>query len=184
MGVLGVIACYGAGAWVLDVVLRPLMIRDRALAAAKRRGKPVLNIGAGTPGSSIRVSILGPTMWGDVNCDIAGAGECAPDHVCYCDAHNIPYSDKHFGAVIASHVLEHVDDPALVLREMHRVADEVFVVVPRWWGIHTWIQPEHRWYVTKDFRFLPLWQQSLPQQQGCSMLSSINNSEYPVGLGR
>ena len=187
MGFFKALACYGIGAWVFEVVLRPMQMRDKAVAAAQRRGKPLLNVGAGTPGSSIRVSILGPTMWGDVNCDVAGSGSCTPDHVCHCDIHNIPYPDKYFGAVIASHVLEHVDDPQRALREMHRVADEVFFVVPRWWGLHTWLQTEHKWYITKDMRLYPLWQRPgalVNQQDVVPTLQSMSIPSYPEDVGR
>lgn len=181
---LGAIAAYGLGAWVYDVVIRPIQAKDKAIEAAKRRGKPVLNVGAGTPDSSIRVSILGPVTWGDVNCDIAGAGYCTPQNVCHCDIHDIPYPDKHFGSVIATHVLEHVDDPQRALRELQRVSDEVFVVVPRWWGLHTWLQPEHKWYVTKDMKFLPLWQTRNPlgllqAPSRPPLLPSANSSSCP-----
>jgi ubiquinone/menaquinone biosynthesis C-methylase UbiE len=154
---LNVAILYMIGTYVADVLLRPADAARRARAAADARGKPLLNVGAGTPGSSLRVALVGPTQWGDVNVDIAGSGACTRENVCYADAHALPFADKQFGAVIASHVLEHVDDPARALSELRRVADEVFVICPRWWAPHTWLHPGHRWYLHRDGTFTSLW---------------------------
>jgi ubiquinone/menaquinone biosynthesis C-methylase UbiE len=99
-------------------------------------------------------------VWGDVNVDIAAHPEqaCFPTTVCFGDAHKLPFPDKAFGAVIASHVIEHVKDPVTALNELDRVADEVFVITPRWWAPHTWLHPGHRWYVSEAGNFIPLWQ--------------------------
>lgn len=37
------------------------------------------------------------------------------------DAHDLPFPDGHFALILCSHVLEHVDDDAQVLREFRRV---------------------------------------------------------------
>lgn len=155
---VNVVLLYTAGTYLYDVVMRPADAARKARAAADARGKPLLNVGAGTPGSSLRVALLGPTRWGDVNVDIAGSGLCVRDNVCYADAHDLPFTDKQFGAVIASHVLEHVQDPRRVMAELRRVADEVFVICPRWWAPHTWLHPGHRWYLRRDGTLTPLWQ--------------------------
>lgn len=146
------VAWFAAGAYVVDVVIRPALVARAAQAEGARRGKPVLNVGAGTPGTSLRVRLLGPTRWGDVNCDLAARREiaCGPEMVCYCDVQRLPYPDKHFGAAIASHVLEHVPDPEAALRELHRVADVVYIVVPSWWAPHTWLHPGHLWYYQRS----------------------------------
>lgn len=101
------------------------------------------------PGSSLRVFLLGPTKWGDVNCDLAADGSGG---VTFCNVQKLPYPDKYFGAVIASHVLEHVENPAAALSEMQRVADEVFIIVPAWWAPHTWLHPGHRWFLSPDLQ--------------------------------
>ena len=145
------------GAYALDVLVRPEIVAVEARRAARRRGKPLLNVGAGTPSSSVRAAALGPTLWGDVNVDIAASeGWPAPDRVTFGDVHRLPWPDGHFGAVVASHVLEHVDDPDAALTELRRVADEVFVIVPKWWAPHTWLHPGHQWFIGGDGGLMPL----------------------------
>jgi len=149
---------YTAVTYLLDVVIRPENLAKQARIAADLRGKPLLNVGCGTKGSSLRVALLGPTGWGDVNCDIAAASECdLSGTACSCDIMALPWADKEFGAVIASHVLEHVEDPQRALAELHRVADEVFAVTPAWWAPHTWIHPGHRWFIHADGTMTRLW---------------------------
>jgi len=95
--------------------------------------KPVLNAGCG---------VLPP--FGDVNLDVV------PRHVPNFVLGNIedmPFGDKEFGACVASHVLEHTDDPERALRECHRVADRVWVVAPPLWDVGTWLTPTHKWLV-------------------------------------
>ena len=42
----------------------------------------------------------------------------------------LPFKDKEFDFVIASHVLEHVNDPVLFLEELQRVAKSGYIEVP------------------------------------------------------
>lgn len=161
---LGHVLKYALGAYVADVIVRPHLAAQKAKVVRGQSGKPVLNIGAGTAGSSLRVALLGPTLWGDVNIDIA-ADKRVPDGpraVSWGDACDLSkWPDKHFSAVIASHVLEHVNDPHQAVREWHRVADHVYILVPRWWAPHTWTHPGHQWFITGDGDNLgsitPLW---------------------------
>jgi hypothetical protein len=152
--VAGFMALAGV-AYVVDVLVRPYLVARHARAAADARRKPLLNVGAGTRESSFRAWLFGPTLWGDVNLDIASPELWpAPDLVSYGDVQRLQqWPDRHFGAVIASHVLEHVEDPHLALAELHRVADEVYVITPAWWAPHTWLHPGHRWYRTPSGRF-------------------------------
>jgi len=93
-------------------------------------GKPLLNVGCGN------------TAYGDVNLDINPKNV---PHFIQGDATDIPYPDKYFGALFASHILEHLEDPDQALREWNRVADKVFVLVPPIYnpfcldGDHKWI---------------------------------------------
>ena len=144
-------------AYIYDVLWRPYVISGMARDVADRLGKPLLNIGAGTPGTSLRTYLFGPTLWGDINMDVAGSGVCGGDNVCYGDIEDIPYPDKYFGAVIASHVVEHVPNPDKAMMEMNRVADKVYAITPVWWAPHTWLYWDHKWYRKDDGTFVPLW---------------------------
>jgi ubiquinone/menaquinone biosynthesis C-methylase UbiE len=165
----------GLGAWTaftyaLEVLDKPKRVARKARRAARRRGKPLLNVGCGHPTSSLRAALFGKTDWGDVNCDLAEPPGCRRERgkwFCHCDAHDLPFSDKRFGAAISTHVLEHVDDPKQALQELHRVADEVFVVTPTWAATHTWLHPGHQWYrdeITGEF--LPLYRRRKPGAGG------------------
>lgn len=151
---------FAVGAYASDVVIRPHLVAKIARREADRRGKPLLNVGAGTPGSSLRARLLGPTLWGDVNSDIAAprGAPCGRTTVCYGDVQDLSqYRDKTFGAAIASHVLEHVPDPQRALAELVRVADVAYIITPPWWAPHTWLHPGHLWFHRKsDGRFLRL----------------------------
>lgn len=149
------LAGFTASAYVKDVVVRPQRIAQLARAYAVRVRKPLLNIGAGTPNSSLRVVLFGPTLWGDVNIDIAAPRNVrhGPNEVSWGDAHDLSeWPDQYFGAVIASHVLEHLERPDIALREWHRVAEKVFTVVPPWWAPHTWTHPGHLWFIDPDLK--------------------------------
>lgn len=152
------VGTFAAVTYIIDVVIRPNIIAHKAVDESKSRRKPVLNIGAGTPDSSLRTRLLGPTLWGDVNMDIAtDEKKCGPNNVCYGDINKIPYPNKYFGAVIASHVLEHVDDPDRALAEMRRIADKVYPIVPKWWAPHTWLYHDHKWFIPKPGKKIPIW---------------------------
>ena len=68
--------------------------------------------------------------------------------------------------VIASPVLEHFEDPDAALVELHRVADEVFVITPHWAAPHTWLHPNHLWYRRGDGSFMRLRSQRNPNALG------------------
>ena len=153
------IGLWAGGSYLADVLIRPKIVASEARSYAASRNKPVINVGAGTPKSSLRAWIFGPTTWGDVNIDIEADPHIppGPNQISWGDAHHLPYRDKTFGSLIASHVLEHMDDPVRAMREWVRVADQVYVVVPRWWAAHTWLHPGHLWYITPDMIAYPLW---------------------------
>lgn len=141
---------FAAAAYAVDVIVRPSIVASDAVAYARSRRKPVINIGAGTEKSSLRTLLFGPTLWGDVNLDLAAAPgvPCGPRTVCKGDALDLSrWPDKYFGSAIASHVLEHVPDPSKMLREMARVAERVYVIVPPVWAPHALLYWDHQWQV-------------------------------------
>src|SRR5687767_801033 len=46
------------------------------------------------------------------------------------DGHNLPFKDKAFDYVIASHIIEHMDDPERFCSELTRVSRRGFIASP------------------------------------------------------
>jgi len=121
---------------------------------ARKRKKPLLNIGAGTN----RTALFGSTLYGDVNCDLSGRKDISHGTsgvVTYADAQDLSdFKDGEFGAVLASHILEHLPDPQKAISEWLRVTDgnpqSLFIVTPSWWALHTIAHPGHLWYATDN----------------------------------
>lgn len=153
----------GLGAWHIvayftDVNFRRWYWARRARQAADARGKPMLNVGAG----SSKTALFGGTEYGDVNCDYGLENVCDAHNKepCHCDATKLPFEDKQFGAVLLSHVLEHIPDYETARAELERVADEVFIITPQWWAPHTWFYWDHVWYFRGghgEGKPIPLW---------------------------
>ncbi len=131
-----------------DVPVRRAKAATAARALANARRKPLLNVGAGTGKSAL----FGATLYGDFNVDLAGRRDVrhgTPGIVTYADAEDLPFASGSMGAVLASHILEHLPNPARALREWSRVTGDpkaVVVVTPSWWAPHTWLHPGHLWY--------------------------------------
>jgi ubiquinone/menaquinone biosynthesis C-methylase UbiE len=146
------IGAYCAGAYVLDVPARRAYWAARARRHADAKGKPLLNLGAGTNTSAL----FGSTLYGDVNVDLCGRADVphgTPGMITYADAHDLSaFGHGQFGAVLASHVLEHLSEPRRALAEWTRVVGgdpaALFVVTPSWWAPHTWLHPGHAWWFT------------------------------------
>jgi len=147
---------FAAAAYARDVVQRPQQVARLARGVADRNGKPLANLGAGVKGKSLRASIMGERLWGDVNLDAeAPLVAHGPDVVSFCNYYAIQWPDKHFGALFACDVLETLEYPELALREWNRVADRVFVVVPSRWRPDKW---SSRWMIDPSMkRAWPLW---------------------------
>lgn len=136
-----------AGMWEGATQLRDINNRKdlytQARTAADEKGKPLLVVGKPT--------IYGVRMHpcGDVCLDLQGCPEC-PSAV-QGDVRNMTmFTDKQFGAVFCSHVLEHLplDQAQIAYRELQRVADTVFIALPSPVAFWTVINPDHKWVPT------------------------------------
>jgi len=145
-------AGYIAITYLIDVPLRRWHAARCARAYANQKGKPLLNVGAGTN----QTALFGSTLYGDINCDLNGRRDCphgTPGVVTYADAQDLSdFPDGYFGAILASHILEHLPDPQKALDEWLRVvggdSEALFVITPCPWVPHTWLHPGHLWYAT------------------------------------
>lgn len=145
-------ALLGGIGYFLDVPVRRSIAAKRARHYADSKGLPLLNVGAGTDGTAL----FGTTLYGDVNVDLYGSKDVphgTPGTVTYADAQDLgDFKDGQFGAVLATHLIEHLDNPDAALSEFRRVTgndpDALFIVTPSWWSIVTWMHPAHLWYAT------------------------------------
>lgn len=150
MKTLAALGAYVAGTYLVDVPLRRAVAARAARAYADARGLPLLNVGAGTG----RSALFGATLYGDYNVDLFGRRDLphgTPGTVTFADVHDLrDFGTGSVGAVLASHIVEHLDRPADALREWLRVVggdrNALFIVTPSWWAPHTWLHPEHKWY--------------------------------------
>lgn len=109
------------------------LIFSEAKKAAEVSGKPLLNVGCKQA----------YTETSDINLDIVSRNVPRFMHG---DIQNLNmFGYKQFGAVYASHVLEHIEDPDTALRELHRVAEKVFVITPLPIWPWAWLHPDHKW---------------------------------------
>jgi hypothetical protein len=130
---------------------------------ARIRDKPFL-IAGGPAGSADAYSdnpLIGPLARAKVYFGVKahGCGDLCIDidpHACdgclfeEADITNLPFADKEFGAVLSSHVLEHMADAATCQKawsELHRVADVVFICVPPKSSLFAWLVPDHYLWV-------------------------------------
>lgn len=114
----------------------------QARQTADALGKPLLNAGCGGwlyPSSGRRRAI----MLSDVNLDIVPRPR-VPNFVLGNVEDMSMFPDKQFGAVICSHVLEHVSNLSAARSELERVADCQFVITPRPIAPSAWMDPSHR----------------------------------------
>lgn len=66
------------------------------------------------------------------------------------DALAMPFSDKSFDFIIASHIAEHIDDPAQFCREVSRVGKEGYIETPGPMTEYLMPTRSHTWIVTKE----------------------------------
>jgi len=152
--VLGI--CLGVGGWQLAVWLGEMRDKNKKYEAATtyalERKKPLLVVG-GPLGISRRRRFfkLGFAHGqGDVCLDIDP--RAFTGHPCGVIANvtHIPFSDKSFGAVFSSHLLEHlstIDEAKKATAELNRIAEAVFIAYPSRQSIAAWIIPAHHLWV-------------------------------------
>jgi len=148
----------GFGLWQGAVMLGQVAERrekyEAARAYAEAVGKPLLVVGGPYGDNPFRCLLgLAAHGHGDVCLDIeAGACEGAPETV-VADVREGPFPDGHFGAALASHVLEHLPSRAdceRAVRELQRVADRVYVAGPSRQSVIAWLVPGHHLWVEEE----------------------------------
>lgn len=86
---------------------------------------------------------------GDVNCDIDRPHSKIPNFV-RCEARNLPFKDRAFKKCYANHLIEHCEDPNVVMKECFRVAKDVVVIkTPHILSVNSWKDKNHKHHFTK-----------------------------------
>ena len=107
---------------------------SQARAKANQLGKPLLNAGCG--------NLYWEAIYGsDVNLD--NKPRNVPRFVLG-SIEDIPYPDKYFGVVFCSHVLEHTDNWHKAYSELNRVADYIYIIVPKPIWVSNWLNLDHK----------------------------------------
>jgi len=113
-------------------------------------GKPLLVVGGVWGMGPIRLLLHIPAHGcGDVCLDINPVA-CKECNTVVADVKDIPFPDLHFGAAIASHVLEHmptIRDAIAAADELYRVADKVWVISPTKISLMSWMNNDHHLWV-------------------------------------
>ena len=153
------ILCLVVGGWQLVVWLTEIRDKNRkyamASAYAVERNKPLLIAGGPWGNKRIRHWLKMPAHGdGDVCIDMDSCAIGSHPYGVVANVTHLPFSDKSFGAVFASHLLEHLpttDDAKMALTELNRIADAVFIVYPTRQSLASWITSGHHlWIWQKD----------------------------------
>jgi len=151
--VLGI--CLGVGIWQLAVWLVETQDKNKkyraAEAYARERGKPLLIAGGPWGTKQVRHWFNMPAHGsGDVCLDVDRNAIGNHPNGVIADVTHIPFSDKSFGAVFASHLLEHLSSPdeaKQALVELNRTAEAVFIAYPFRQSIGGWLMSDHHLWV-------------------------------------
>jgi len=149
----------GVGLWQLVVWVIENQFKGRQYKAASARalkeGKPLLVAGGPWGVTRTRRRLNKPAHGnGDVCLDIDRRAFDSHPRAVVASVTHIPFADKCFGAVFASHLLEHlptVDAASQALDELNRVAEAVYIVYPSRQSFAGWLVPDHHlWVWQKD----------------------------------
>ena len=180
---LGILSCIIL--WQLEVLLNETRYKNRkcreAVESSRKLKKPLLVAGGPWGGRPWRRIFKIPAhIMGDVSIDIfPGAVEGHPNGI-VANVMHLPFPDKVFGAVLASHLLEHLHDTSeakKALDELNRVADEVFIAYPSRQSFIAWLIPDHHLWVWQKGNELFL-------KQRWVALKTSNKESYNLLNGR
>ena len=143
------------GGWQLIVWLSETRDKNRKYRAASsyalKRNKSFFVVGGPWGNKAARRWFNKPAHGeGDVCMDIDRRAIDGHPYGVIADVTHIPFSDKSFGSVFASHVLEHLpttNEAKQALGELNRVAEAVFVVYPSRQSIAGWVIRDHHLWV-------------------------------------
>lgn len=103
-----------------------------------------------------------------------------------CNIEDMPFQDKQFDFVYATHVLEHVDSPAKACRELMRIARRGYIETPtRTSDImfnHLYLKDHHKWHinlVNETLIFMEYTDQEKNTNTGCNtFFNDLHSSDF------
>ena len=107
-----------------------------------------------------------------------GGGIIADRPLVEADGQYLPFADSAFDYVICSHVLEHVEKPALLLAELMRVAKRGYIETPSEIAERIYGWPYHHWVVNKIDGRLVL------QEKVCEAENAADSPPHYGGFGQ
>ncbi len=133
---------------------------NTAVKLSQKADKPLLVVG-GPYGSNgfRRMFSIANHGYGDTCVDLDPRACTGSKRFVQADIRSLPFSNKEFGVAYCSHVLEHmpnVPDLQKAYSELKRVADAVFICVPRRDTLLAWLAPDHHLWV-KELNDHELW---------------------------
>lgn len=66
-----------------------------------------------------------------------------------CSCYNLPFKDKAFDFVTSYYLIEHVEEPWSLLKEIKRVSNHGYVQCPSWFNELLYNEPVHYWIIFK-----------------------------------
>jgi len=136
--------------YVASDLLHLVLTKEGAFSRARElsNGKGIINLGAG-PHRTFGAQVIAESPEVRANIDIVPDG--MPRFLRLdIEQETLPFTDKQFGCVFASHVLEHLDNWQFALAEASRVADYVVVVLPHPAYFSGWLAPEHKQHFSRN----------------------------------
>jgi SAM-dependent methyltransferase len=68
-----------------------------------------------------------------------------------CDCRYLPFKDKAFGFVTCYYLVEHIDDPWSLFKELKRVSKHGYIQCPSWFNEILYGEKVHKWIVLKRY---------------------------------
>ncbi len=133
------------GLYVVGSQLHKESVTSKGIARAKSLGGNILDVGAVGIGNLISRTA---TIEGSTRCDIQPS-----QGMDYCNiAQAMPYENKQFNVVFASHVLEHIKPQEVqnALSEFQRIGTHVIIVLPHPFALAFYLAKGHQSQITKN----------------------------------
>ncbi len=151
-------ASIGLVGWQLIVWFGEIRDKNRKFAAAKAQSsqtnKPLLVCGGPWGSKPFRRLLHMPAHRGGDYClDIDRHAVDGEPNSVVASVTQVPFVDKSFGAVFASHLLEHMPDIATAkqaLAELNRISDAVFIACPSRQSLIARMMLEHHVWVWQE----------------------------------